>query len=99
MHKQRPSFSRCYRIPGWKETSVKSSMGSCFENKQLLLNLYYDHSTCHLNSSSSKLVSAFPVGHPLPLHHPCLPASRNTIRLLVNSVDSGVAGGKSVTQR
>lgn len=42
MHKQRPSFSHC-RIPGWKETSLKSSMGSCFENNQLLLNLYYDY--------------------------------------------------------
>lgn len=43
MHKQRPSFSWNCRIPGWEETSVETSMGSCFENKQLLLNLYYDY--------------------------------------------------------
>lgn len=43
MHKQRPSFSRNCQVPSWKETSfVKTSMGSCFENKHLLLNLYYD---------------------------------------------------------
>lgn len=37
-------------------------------------------------------------GVPSPLHHPCFPASGNTISLLVNSLDSGLLGGKSVTQ-
>lgn len=50
------------------------------------------------NSSSSKLVSAFPVGRPLPLAPSLSSSLWKHHSLLVNSLDSGLLGGKSVTQ-
>lgn len=50
------------------------------------------------NSSSSKLVSAFPVGRPLPLAPSLSSSLWKHHSLLVNSLDSGLLGGKSMTQ-